>query len=554
MNKKIMDKDKFTLMLQELSPKPRKVLKLLLEGKTDDEIAEGISASPATVRKHIQNLCDRFDIRSEIAGLKLNRREELIVLVGQYKPELVSDRFRAIIPAPVFPATTNNTLNQPLQDWGNAPDPAVLFDREDNQDTLKEWILQDHCRIIALLGMGGIGKTSLSVKLAKQIENEFEFVIWRSLRNAPPLFKLLTDWINFLSRGQKNCSSMDILDRISLLIEYLQKSRCLLILDNFHTILTPGDFAGHYKKDYKDYGQLLNRLGKESHQSCLLLTSRETPREIPVLQAETLAVRTLELQGSQKVAREILKDKKLSGEAEWEKLINVYRCNPLALKIVSKTIHELFDNDVAKFLDQSLTYVLRDIRVLIEDQVYRLSELGKTILYWLAIQQKPATLEQLQESLCASRSRLPSDLIGALESLKERSLIETHKENSTSHFTLQPVVMEYIRDEIIKQVSEEIYEASQQSNETEKILDKLNLLRSHELKKSQEDLREGKLISLFSFIKGRLYTYENLRNQHTIIDNLNQLQSNLESKSKIEVGYAVENLKNLLEELKNDEA
>ncbi|MBD2776597.1 NB-ARC domain-containing protein [Iningainema tapete] len=550
-----MDKDEFTLRFQELSPKPRKVLKLLLEGNTDDEIAQAISATPATVRKHVQNLCDRFGIRSEIAGLKLNRREELIVLVGKYKPELVSDRFRAII-APVLATTTtvDDTPNQPHQDWGDAPDPSVLFETLEDHNTLKEWILQDHCRIVALLGMGGIGKTSLSVKLAQQIENEFEFIIWRSLRNAPPLTKLLTELINFLSRGQNILSQdVNITDKISILIEYLQKSRCLVILDNWHTILSPGDFAGHYKKDYKDYGQLLNRLGKQSHQSCLLLTSRETPREIPVLQAETVVVRTLEMQGSQKVARQILKDKKLSGEAQWGTLINVYRCNPLALKIVSKTIQELFDNDVAKFLAQSLTYVLRDIRILIEDQVNRLSELGKKILYWLAIQQKPATLEQLQESLCASKSVLPSDLIVALESLKERSLIETHKENSTSLFTLQPVVMEYIRDEIVKQVSQEIYEASLQASEPEKILNKLNLLRNHALKESQSDISEGKLTSIISLIKARLYTYEALRNQNTMIDSLNQIKSYLESKSKLEVGYAVENLYNLLEELKKND-
>jgi len=35
--------------------------------------------------------------------------------------------------------------------------------------------------------MGGIGKTSLSVKLAEQIQGEFEYLIWRSLLHAPPI-------------------------------------------------------------------------------------------------------------------------------------------------------------------------------------------------------------------------------------------------------------------------------------------------------------------------------------------------------------------------------
>lgn len=39
---------------------------------------------------------------------------------------------------------------------------------------------------------GGIGKTSLAVKIAEQVQDEFKFVIWRSLRNAPPIKDLLT--------------------------------------------------------------------------------------------------------------------------------------------------------------------------------------------------------------------------------------------------------------------------------------------------------------------------------------------------------------------------
>ncbi|OKH44378.1 LuxR C-terminal-related transcriptional regulator [Scytonema sp. HK-05] len=76
-----MNKNEFAKKIHELTPKPRKVLELLKAGKTDDEIAKEINASPPTVRKHIQNLCDHFGIEGEIAGVKRNRREDLIALI-----------------------------------------------------------------------------------------------------------------------------------------------------------------------------------------------------------------------------------------------------------------------------------------------------------------------------------------------------------------------------------------------------------------------------------------------------------------------------------------
>src|SRR5262245_23436372 len=47
------------------------------------------------------------------------------------------------------------------QDWGEAPDIGTFHGRALELATLRRWVLDDGCRLVALLGMGGIGKTAL---------------------------------------------------------------------------------------------------------------------------------------------------------------------------------------------------------------------------------------------------------------------------------------------------------------------------------------------------------------------------------------------------------
>jgi len=68
------------------------------------------------------------------------------------------------------------------------------------------------------------------VKLAERIQDSFEFIIWRSRRNAPPLTEILTNAIEFLSKGQETNLPKNIGDRLCRLIDYFRSSCCLLVL------------------------------------------------------------------------------------------------------------------------------------------------------------------------------------------------------------------------------------------------------------------------------------------------------------------------------------
>ncbi|MGJ3253568.1 MAG: hypothetical protein ACFE0J_20900, partial [Elainellaceae cyanobacterium] len=131
--------------------------------------------------------------------------------------------------------------DSPHVDWGDAIEAAAFVGRTAELDRFEQWIRQDCCRLLGLFGMGGIGKTSLSVRLAKRLIQPdeslrsaqqtqgihsdipsqcdhhstfnpgFRYAIWRSLRNAPPLTALLTDLIQVLS-DQRETNLPDTLD------------------------------------------------------------------------------------------------------------------------------------------------------------------------------------------------------------------------------------------------------------------------------------------------------------------------------------------------------
>src|SRR5438105_8138698 len=137
---------------------------------------------------------------------------------------------------------------------------------------------------------------------------------------------------------------------------------------------------------YKGYGRLIGRLAESAHQSCVLLTSREQPKEIGPLEGARSPVRSLRLEGvDEQAAHELLSDKGLSGTpAAWQRLVASYAGNPLALKIVAQAVSDLFSGDLDRFLQEG-ELIFNGVRPVLRQQMGRLSPLEHLLLTWFAV-------------------------------------------------------------------------------------------------------------------------------------------------------------------------
>lgn len=145
-------------------------------------------------------------------------------------------------------------------------------------------------KVLALIGQGGIGKTSLAVKLLEALGIElssrtpaancpYPLVIYFQVQPGTRF----DDVTEFLLRDGFGIETREGLQRteekIAKIIQGFAQQPCLFLLDNLETILHPANHPQARQAMSPEWGQFLNALVYQQHQCQTIITSRDIPAD-----------------------------------------------------------------------------------------------------------------------------------------------------------------------------------------------------------------------------------------------------------------------------------
>lgn len=151
--------------MAELSRREQQVLLMLVEGRTDDEMAEEFNIKPHTIRKHLQNIAEKLGLRQEGERRRSHRSELMQLFAIMPGKEIVYNQ----------PATKRFA---PLT--GVVPLSSPLY-LERNADRLCKEALtvgrNGGLPLIRIKGSSGMGKSSLLIRLRQFLEKDYKQIV-----------------------------------------------------------------------------------------------------------------------------------------------------------------------------------------------------------------------------------------------------------------------------------------------------------------------------------------------------------------------------------------
>ncbi|MBC5794655.1 AAA family ATPase [Sphaerospermopsis sp. LEGE 00249] len=438
----------FTETDQHLDDLQKRIIEELFKGKTYKQIAELYNYDEGYIGDESRKL---FKTLSDKLGENINKSNFAWTLERVINSKIVNSLNNNIN----LCSNNKNSINYQSNNIKNSQETEIqkssyhdltlspriirFYGREKELEYLSNCILNQNTPLISILGLSGIGKTTLVKRFVDFNLDKFEVIIWKSLKYPKSLNSLIDDLLQVCKQQpEKNLD-----DKIKQLFNILSTQKCLIILDDIQNIFTPGELAGKYQPEYQDYQPLFKLVTETQHQSNIILISQEQCPEMESLDPELYPIKSLELSGL--YHSNILQNTGLKNQDSWLDLIKLYAGNLMFLKTITVLIAKNYDGEVVEFLAENTLHITQQMQSHFQETFNRLSPIEKQIVLYLSRFENPISREELRQTLIETLNLSSVDFNNGLQSLQQRHLVSKLKEDKVM-FSLSSVFREYVRN------------------------------------------------------------------------------------------------------------
>lgn len=407
---------------------------------TREEFANRVGCSVAMLRK-IED--DERRPSAQIAELIANcleiaEREDFVkVARGEWRTDRLSPVSQRVQPTNIPPAQTLSS-NLPIL-------PSPLIGRQHELDELCKLLRDPHCRMLTVVGPGGMGKTRLALETAFRTQPDFEdgvcFVALAPIQSSRFLIPVIADSMGFTLQGEHEPKEQ--------LLNYLKEKHILLLIDNLEHLLGDANIS-------ELFAELLERTSKLK----LLLTSRESvglqgewifeANGLPIPKGTDIEGTSVELFLQRARRAHVSFDATTEDYPAIVRICNLVNGMPLGIELAAAWVRTLSCREIASEIEHGLDFLSisakdvplrhRSIRAVFDHSWKLLTEEEQNILLRLAIFQGGFSREAAAE---IANATLP-----ILSALVAKSLI---RRSGTGRYDLHEIIRQYAAERLADQ-------------------------------------------------------------------------------------------------------